>query len=304
MLQALGVDAGIELPCGALPWLWLDERRLRGLLEEALAVVARRTAGSSIQLALWREAMPNGPFRLCVEAYADDPEAGLSFALDVAGSEVAEPGLAFGWPARMSRALLVEDHPARRRILRAQLARLGIASDVAAPDEPLAGGSIAGRFGLVWLGSASGIDRVALVSSLRLLERRKGHARACIASLRELGACAPAGVDAWVEWPPSLEQWRALCADAPPDEDVAGALFFREGRRDVAAIHAALHAEDWAAVGRHAHRIKGGTVVLGEHDLCALAERIEEAARRRRPDPVLLARLLAELEAGLRSALS
>ena len=142
LLQAMGVAAGIELPCGALPWLRLDQPRLRRLLEDALDALARRAASRSVQLALWREATPGAAFRLRVEAYADDPDAGLSFALDVAGGEVAEPELPLGRPSKASRALLVEDHPARRRILQAQLARLGLACDLADPEQPPAASSI------------------------------------------------------------------------------------------------------------------------------------------------------------------
>lgn len=298
-VEASRVDAGIELPCGPLPWLWLDQRRLRSLFEAALDIVVRRVRSGGIQLALWREAAPDGPFRLCVEAYAEDPAAGLSFEIDVSGGEVAEPELPL---AGRSRALLVDDHPARRRILHAQLARLGVVSEAAQIGASVSGASIAGRYGLVWLGGAAAVDRVALVSSLRLLERRQGHPRACVAALREVPAIAPAGIDTWIEWPPSLEQWRRLCADAPPDEEAAGALFFREGRRDAAAIREALRTADWASVVRHAHRIKGGTVVLGEDGICALAECIEQAARQMAPDPALLARLLAELEDGLSRA--
>lgn len=297
MLEARGIDAAIALPCGPLPWLRLDESRLRSLFDAALDIVVRRVSRGGIQLALWREATPEGAWRLCVETYADDPAAGLSFEFDVAGGEVAEAESPLASP---SRALLVDDHPARRRILGAQLARLGVASEAAEIGASVSGAFVAGRYGLVWLGGAAAVDRVALVSSLRLLERRRGHARACVAALREVPALAPAGIDAWIEWPPSLEQWRRLCADAPPEEEASHALFFREGRRDAAAIRDALRAADWAAVVRHAHRIKGGTVVLGADGICTLAERIEQAARRIAPDPLLMARLLAELEDDLR----
>jgi len=53
-------------------------------------------------------------------------------------------------------------------------------------------------------------------------------------------------------------------------------------------------------VVRHAHRISGGTLVLGENAVCALAERIEAIARRAAPDRAQVKRLLAELEGGLR----
>ncbi|MGO4703754.1 Hpt domain-containing protein [Dyella sp. 2RAB6] len=300
-LQAMGVDAGIELPCGALPWVSLDEHHLRRLLEQALDGVAARAGGGSIQLALWREATPGGPFRLRLEAYADDPAAGLSFELALLGGEVAEPAVA---SAGRSRALLVEDHPARRRILDAQFARLGVASETVDSDALVSGALIAGRYGLVWLGASATIDRVALVASLRLLERKLGHRPARVAGLREdaPSAAAPAGIDAWVDWPPSLDELRRFCADTPAQEEAADALFFREGLRDTAAIRSALNTADWAAVARHAHRIKGGTIVLGENGVCALAGRIEAAARRLAPDRGRLVRLLSALEERLRRA--
>lgn len=300
-LRKMGIDAGIELPCGALPWLSLDEPRLRQLLDLALEGVALRAGAGSVQLALWRGTSHEGAFRLRVEAYADDPAAGSSFELDVAGSEATEAPVP---PAGRERALLVEDHPARRRILAAQFARLGVACDTAA-DASVAGASIAGHYGLVWLGGAAAVDRVALVTSLRLLERKDGHAPARIAGLRNVAvspAPAPADIDAWVEWPWSLDELQRFCTGTPPQENEAVAVFFREGLRDAAAIRAALAAADWPAVVRHAHRIKGGTVVLGEHDVCALAARIESAARRTVPDPIRLQRLLSVLEDALRCA--
>ena len=99
----------------------------------------------------------------------------------------------------------------------------------------------------------------------------------------------------------SLDELRGLCLDLPrEDAAVSAALFFRECRRDAAALGAALEAADWVAVVRHAHRISGGTLVLGENAVCALAERIEAIARRAVPDRAQVKRLLAELQDGLR----
>lgn len=298
VLWARGIDVGIELPCGALPWLKLDERLLRRLLQNALDRVARLTGADGVQLALWHETADDGVPRLQVEAYADEPSASLSFELALAGGGVAEPPL----PCRGGTALLVEDHPARRRILRAQLARIGLASDASAPGEPMAAAFAGGRHGFVWLGGMADVDRVALASSLRRLERGQGRAR--IVALRETragAARAPTGIDAWVDWPLSLDELRGLCLDLPrEDAAVSAALFFRECLRDAAALGAALEAADWVAVVRHAHRISGGTLVLGENAVCALAERIEAIARRAAPDRAQVKRLLAELQDGLR----
>jgi len=295
LLGSLGMEVGIELPCGGVPWLWLDERRLRRLLDEALGGAVRRAGAGCIQLALWREQAPDGPLRLRVEAYAADPAVGASLEFDVAGGELPKAELPMA-----GRALVIEEHPARRRILQAQLVRLGMACDVADPGAPIGGAEIAGRYGFVWLGDASGIDRIALVSSLRMLERRRRHVRARIAGLCEEPPIGLAGIDAVLAWPLSLHQLRRLCVETAPDQRVAGMLFLREGREDAAAIRAALREGDWPAVVRHAHRIKGGTVVLGRNRICLLAERIETVASRDEPDPILMTELLAELEDRLR----
>lgn len=297
-LRARGVEVGIELPCGALPWLKLDEALLRRLLQNALDRVARLTVMGSVQLALWHETADDGAPRLQVEAYADEPSASLSFDLALAGGGVAEPQLAlFG-----GKALLVDNHPARRRILGAQLARIGLASEAVAPGEPIAAAFTERRHGFVWLGDMADVDQMALASSLRRLEGRHGHAR--IVALREVRAVparAVRSIDAWVEWPLSLDDLQGLCMDLPREDAAAGsALFFRECARDAAAIRLALETADWMAVIRHAHRISGGIIVLGENDICALAERIEAVARRAAPDHALVTRLLAELEDGLR----
>jgi HPt (histidine-containing phosphotransfer) domain-containing protein len=291
----------IELPCGPLPWLWLDESRLCNVLEGALASMAKGMDRSGASIALWLEP-PWGEAHLHVELYADDPGAGLSF--DIALERL--PPMPRASDASAGRALLIGCHPARCRIVGAQLAWLGLDSDTCGTGDAALAAFARTPYRVVWLDDVPDLERGTLAGTLRRLERRRGEGACLLVSMCE-GDDATAhddGVDAWLDWPVPFEAWRALCAGRPwpePDDEAAACrLFFEESRRDTETMRAALAREDWVAVARHAHRIKGGTVVLGEEAICAQAERVEEAARRALPQAGEVIRLLAELESALR----
>lgn len=293
---AKGIEAGIELPCGPLPWLALDEKVLRRTLGGALDRVAKHLPGGQLSVALWWEAA-GGEGSLQVEAYAEEPSTGIFLELGLERVPLV-PSIVPVEPR--GRALLVEEHPAKGRILRAQCARLGMSGEVVAVNSaPEAAATAPHR--LVWL---SGGDVAHLATCIRRKERQLGYARARIAAARH--ACdfdSHPDIDALVEWPLSLDRLRALCSAMLWPDDGAlratGQLFLRESRRDAAIIREAIAAADWTTVIRHAHRIKGGTIVLGEDGICELAERLEQAARRAIPAAARMERLVSALERAL-----
>jgi HPt (histidine-containing phosphotransfer) domain-containing protein len=304
--EAKGIEAGIELPCGALPWFALDDAALRRMLEGVLDSVCKRLRGGSMSVALWWDGLRPGRGSLHVEAYADEPTAGMS--LDVvldeapAAPRVPPTGL-------RGKALLVDEHPARGRILQAQCARLGMEAGEPVSVEVALEAAAATPHRFVWLGGLADAEIGALAAALRRTERKRRFARARIVALRDAAAGSGGAlpeVDAMADWPLSLDRLRALCSATPwPDGDALEAtrrLFLRESRRDAAIIREAIAAADWATVIRHAHRIKGGTVVLGQDDICARAERVEQAARRAVPDAMRLSALLAALEKALQES--
>lgn len=299
--EARGAAIGIELPCGPLPWLWLDEGRLHRMLDGALASLAKGVGHGDARVALWLTSSL-GQGRLHVELYTDEPGAGLSF--DIALDRM--PAALQAAEATDGRALVVGDHAARCRIVGAQLTSLGLHSDACATGDAALATFARTPYALVWLDEVHDLDRATLARSLRGLARKHDEEETCLVSTRgsEDGALPDHGIDALLDWPVPLEAWRALCAGEPwpePDrEAVASRLFFEESRRDMMAMQAALALADWATLARHAHRVKGGTVVLGEDGICAQAERIEEAARSRLPDAGEVAGLLATLENALR----
>lgn len=301
--EAKGIQAGIELPCGPLPWLALEEPALRRMLEGALDSVSKRARQGSLSVALWCDAMPPDRGCLRVEAYADAPAAGMS--LDIALERAPSiPHVPSAEPP--GRALLVEEHPARRRILRAQCARLGL--DAAAPvtAERALDAAAATSHRLIWLGDTAGADPAVMAAAMRRAERTLSLDRARVVALRDahpLLDSAHPDIDAIAQWPLSLDRLRALCAAAPwPGGDAMDAmrqLFLHESRRDAAIIRDAIAAGDWPTVVRHAHRIKGGTVVIGADEICERAERVEQAARQAFPGAAHMAVLLSALEEAL-----
>lgn len=296
-----GAPMRIELPCGPLPWLWLDQDRLHSVLEGALASMAKGADRSGASIALWLEP-PCGEARLHVELYANDPGTGLFFDIALEGV----PPMPRASDTPMGRALLIGSHPARCRIVGAQLACLGLGSDTCATGDAALAAFARTPYRLIWLDDVPDLESGTLAGTLRGLERKHGEGACRLVSMCE-GDDATVhveGIDARLDWPVPLEAWRVLCAGRPwpePDGEAAACrLFFEESRRDMKTMRAALARQDWAAVARHAHRIKGGTIVLGEEAICAQAECVEEAARRGSPQAGEVARLLAELEAALR----
>lgn len=300
-----GIDAGIELPCGPLPWLSLDASALRGMVAGALDSVAKRLRGGGLQVALWREDEPSAGGRFHLEIYADESAAGMS--LDIRLDQ--HPSVPSVAPVEHpDRALLLEEHPARARILQAQCSCLGMEAvpAVAAPAALAVLASAPHR--MVWLGGGTADGEVAaLAAAIRRTEHRCRFPGARIIALRNAFATNTSpDIDATVDWPLSLDCLRMLGTTAPAPEagslEAIRSLFLRECRRDAAVMREAVAVGDWGTVARHAHRIKGGTIVVGESGICEQAERVEQAARRAVPDRALLIKLLSELDVDLRES--
>jgi len=299
-----GVEVGTELPCGPLPWLSLDESMLCKAVEGALDSVAARLHRGVLHVALWWGNARPGEGRLQMEVYGDE-SAGVSLAFDLEKHPAVSPTAPIDMP---NRALLIDEHSARARILQAQCACLGL--EVEAPVSAKAALATAAEapHRMVWLGGrAADIEVRRLASAIRRAERKCGFPSARIVALRDAGEDGRwPDIDVAVDWPVSLDHLRALCATVqPPEESLSDAvrlLFLSESRRDAVIIREAIDLGDWSTVVRHAHRIKGGTVVLGESVVCAQAERVEQAARHAVPDRTQLRKLLAELEAELRGS--
>lgn len=294
-----GIEAGIELPCGPLPWLALDEPTFRHQLERALDKISQCRHRGLLSVALWRSPMLSGRNGLHVEIYTEEPDAGVCLDIALDGGTPAPLIVPIEPPGI---ALLVEEHPAKGRVLQAQCVCLGMEAgqSIAADGALDAFARAPHRF--IWL---AGADVASLASAMRCAERRLGFARARIVASCHPGAPnANPDIDAVGEWPLSLDRLRAWCSATPwSNDDAFGAtrqLFLRESRRDLAIIRDATAIADWATVIRHAHRIKGGTVLLGEDGICELAERVEQTARRTAPPPARMEKLLSALELALR----
>jgi two-component system, NarL family, sensor histidine kinase EvgS len=343
-IEAKSLGIRLDLPMGALPWLLLDETRLRQVLENLLANSVKYTQQGHVGIALWQgtEETTDGVRRLVVEvfdtgigvpvdrqrelfhAFAQSHGAldtrlggtglGLAICRDIVThlggrldltSEVgvgtavrielptslvpavtvtAEDDSADGLQdPPVGTVLLVEDHPANRQIIAAQLKFIGYATHAVDHGQAAIDVFEAGRYVGVLLDcelpDMSGYD---IAAELRARERSAGGARTRFIAISanhgeaHIQRCEESGIDAVLGKPLSLEGLKAALA-APRTESEIDATFIKECLADLYAIRNAVADGDLTRAAHFAHRLKGGALVWGATSIAADIDRVEQA---------------------------
>jgi signal transduction histidine kinase/DNA-binding response OmpR family regulator len=343
-IEAKSLGIRLDLPMGALPWLLLDETRLRQVLENLLANSVKYTQQGHVGIALWQgtEETTDGVRRLVVEvfdtgigvpvdrqrelfhAFAQSHGAldtrlggtglGLAICRDIVThlggrldltSEVgvgtavrielptslvpavtvtAEDDSADGLQdPPVGTVLLVEDHPANRQIIAAQLKFIGYATHAVDHGQAAIDVFEAGRYVGVLLDcelpDMSGYD---IAAELRARERSAGGARTRFIAISanhgeaHIQRCEESGIDTVLGKPLSLEGLKAALA-APRTESEIDATFIKECLADLYAIRNAVADGDLTRAAHFAHRLKGGALVWGATSIAADIDRVEQA---------------------------
>jgi signal transduction histidine kinase/DNA-binding response OmpR family regulator len=343
-IEAKSLGIRLDLPMGALPWLLLDETRLRQVLENLLANSVKYTQQGHVGIALWQgtEGTTDGVRRLVVEvfdtgigvpvdrqrelfhAFAQSHGAldtrlggtglGLAICRDIVThlggrldltSEVgvgtavrielptslvpavtvtAEDDSADGLQdPPVGTVLLVEDHPANRQIIAAQLKFIGYATHAVDHGQAAIDVFEAGRYVGVLLDcelpDMSGYD---IAAELRARERSAGGARTRFIAISanhgeaHIQRCEESGIDTVLGKPLSLEGLKAALA-APRTESEIDATFIKECLADLYAIRNAVADGDLTRAAHFAHRLKGGALVWGATSIAADIDRVEQA---------------------------
>lgn len=177
--------------------------------------------------------------------------------------------------------LLVEDHPANRQVLTAQLRHLGY--DVIAVGEGRAAVDAfqTQRFDAVLLDcelpDMPGYD---VARALRAIESRHALTPAKLVAISastgedHVRRCEAAGIDVVLGKPLDIPTLRTALF-APFDIDQARDTFRKESRKDLTRLRAALAADDRQDAARAVHRMRGGALICGASDLAALLGELE-----------------------------
>ena len=215
--------------------------------------------------------------------------------------------------------LVAEDNAINQKVIRRQLALLGLASEVADDGLQALARWRSGRYAMLLTDlHMPGLDGYELAARIRAEEDPAGHfpivALTATALYGEAERCRAAGMDDYLSKPVTherlaavIENWLpsrpATDAQAVPPQAVAPlpvldaaalpslvgddpAVLARIRREFLASVRttademrAAVTGADWPSAGAIAHRLKASSRAVGAQALGALCERIETAAR-------------------------
>lgn len=343
-IEAKGLDIRLDLPMGALPWLLLDETRLRQVLENLLANAVKYTQQGHVGIALWQgtEETADSVRRLVIEvfdtgigvpvdrqrelfrAFAQSHGAldtrlggtglGLAICRDIvthlggrldftsevgvgtavrielptslvpAVTIVADDGsLDVAKDEPVGTVLLVEDHPANRQIITAQLKFIGYATQAVDHGQAAIDVFEAGRYvGVLLDCELPDMQGYDIAAELRARERSAGGPRTRFIAISanhgeaHIRRCEESGIDTVLGKPLSLEGLKAALV-APRTESEIDATFIKECLNDLAAIRAAMASSDLTSAAHFAHRLKGGALVWGATSIVTDIDRMEQA---------------------------
>ena len=186
--------------------------------------------------------------------------------------------------------LLVEDHPANRQIIAAQLKFLGYETHAVDHGQAAIDAFVPGHFAGVLLDcelpDMQGYD---IASELRAREATAGVSNTRFIAISandgeaHIRRCEESGIDTVLGKPLSLDALKDALAGAP-GTTLAERTFHDESLRDVAAIRAAMEEADPETALHVTHRLKGAALVLGALALVEDVERME-ALLQARPVP-------------------
>lgn len=320
-----GVAMRLDLPMGPMPWLLLDELRLRQVLENLLSNAVKFTEKGHVGVAMWQSVGADDTRRLFLEVFdtgvgiprerqrelfrpfaqahgarsrrlggtglglgicreivmhlggrfvlTSDEGVGTSVRVELPTSLVpaapaAAPSSDSDTQLTGGTVLLVEDHPANRQIIAAQLRFLGFDTFAADHGQAAMDAFEPGRFAAVLLDcelpDMQGYD---IAAEMRAHEARTGGPRTPFVAISanqgedHVRRCNDSGIDVVMGKPLSLDRLRDVLAPPARDDDVF-AVFRAEGLRDLDAAVAAMRQGDVAAARLSIHRLHGAALVL------------------------------------------
>lgn len=353
-IEAKSLAVRLDLPMGPLPWLLVDEVRVRQLLENLFANAVKFTERGHVGIALWQGAGENedGVRRLLIEVFDTgigvpanrqrqlfkpfaqargrldvrlggsglglaicrdiatnlggtlefNSEAGVGTAVRVTLPTSLVPRTTSSPPSPAADTsmcgepggivLLVEDHPANRQIIVAQLKFLGYATEAVDHGQAAIDRFVPGRFvGVLLDCELPDMQGYDIASELRA---REAEARVTPTRFIAISAnqgsdhvrrCAESGIDIVLGKPLSLDALKsALAGPVSPMAEQAlsptpamQAAFREETRHDLALTCDALERGDFARALHHVHRVKGAALVCGMVAIADIAEGLEES---------------------------
>jgi len=342
-IEQKGLAIRLDLPMGPLPWLLLDETRVRQLLENLLSNAVKFTESGHVGIALWQtagdasddvrhlvlEVFDTGigvaperqrelfrPFSqahgrhsarlggtglglgICAEIVrhlggrlelTSDVDVGTAVRIELPTSrvpvmpvadDVADTAPVVEVPER-GLVLLVEDHPANRQIIAAQLKFLGFDTHAVDHGQAAIDAFVPGRFAGVLLDcelpDMQGYD-IAAELRARELATNGPFTRFIAISANDGDAhvrrCGESGIDTVLGKPLSLAALKAALVERTGPSFVER-TFREECLADIAAMREALEKADPARALALAHRIKGAGLVLGMVHVVETIERVE-----------------------------
>ncbi|MFC4763930.1 ATP-binding protein [Dyella koreensis] len=234
-MEAKGLQVKLDLPRGPLSYLMLDETRLRQVLDNLFGNAVKCTAHGRVGMILWQEPMSDG-------------KGGVRLIVEVYGT-------GFGIPVDQQRRLLKPFSQAHG-LLVTQPGGFGLGLSICREIVEALGGRLS-------LGSKVGVGtsvRMELPTGPVSVDEDVAEGRPTMAPVSVSG-----------------QRGKVLATSAgfTEIEQDDRELFALEARKDMAAIRAAMDSGDPALAARHAHRIKGSTMMFDDRRVQALADDID-----------------------------